>query len=264
MDWGVLISLVVAEGLYLRALRILAGRGVQVPRGQIAFWHTGIALWVIAFFSPIGTWADELLVAHMAEHLLLADLGAPLLLAGARWPVLMFLLPRPALKVLAARRGLRRVFRWARGPLPAAAIYVVVLYFWHIGPFFVAAVHHPFIHALQHASFVAIGILVWWGVLDPQRRRMHGALWKVPYFLGVRFMGMMIGMAFVIVRVPLYTGAYGGPERPHGFSVWQDQQLAGAMMVSVDLVVMVVAMSLLFLRAAQEHDRDERAAAAAA
>ena len=38
----VLVSLVLlAEGLYLRALRILARRGVRVPRCQIAWWHIG-------------------------------------------------------------------------------------------------------------------------------------------------------------------------------------------------------------------------------
>jgi len=33
---SILLSLAVAEGLYVRALRILRGRGVGVPRGQVA------------------------------------------------------------------------------------------------------------------------------------------------------------------------------------------------------------------------------------
>ena len=49
------------EGLYLRALQILHGRGVSVPSFQIVLWHMGISLWVIGFFSPIHTLGDDLL-----------------------------------------------------------------------------------------------------------------------------------------------------------------------------------------------------------
>ena len=43
---AILLTLAVAEGLYLRALRVLGGRGVRVPRSQILLWHAGIALWI--------------------------------------------------------------------------------------------------------------------------------------------------------------------------------------------------------------------------
>ena len=61
------------------------------------------------------------------------------------------------------------------------------------------------VHALQHASFVAIGVLVWWSALEPWRRRPQGALWKIGHILGARFAGMFLGMSFVIIRVPIYT-----------------------------------------------------------
>src|SRR5215210_3460491 len=96
LDPGVLIGIAAAEYLYLRALRILRGRGVRVPWPQLAAWHGAMALWLIGLVSPIDTLGDDLLSAHMAEHLLIADLAAPLLLAGVRNPVLGFYLPRPA------------------------------------------------------------------------------------------------------------------------------------------------------------------------
>src|SRR3954469_6713610 len=156
-DPGAALLVAFTEFLYLRALRVLRRRGVEVPALQIALWHGGIALWVVGFFSPIHTWGDDLLSAHMAQHLLIADLAAPLLLAGARHPGLMFLLPKdilipraggPALGrafrrgrifvlrrgvrvPLPGRRGVRRAFRWLREPLVAIPIYVLVLYGWH-------------------------------------------------------------------------------------------------------------------------------------
>jgi putative membrane protein len=254
---AVLITIAVAEILYLRALRVLRGRGVGVPLGQKLLWHAGIALWTIGLVSPIDPLGDDLLSAHMAQHLLIADLGAPLLLAGARYPVLVFLLPRPALVTLAGWRWGRRAFRVLRRPLVAVPVYVLVLYSWHFSFAFEAAVRHPAVHALQHASFVAIGVLVWWSALEPKRRRVPGELWKVPYLVGARMAGMFLGMAFVLIRVPVYTGVYGSGERGYGLSALHDQQLAGGMMVTLDILLMAFALCFFFLRAAQDSEHGE-------
>src|SRR5215212_9734485 len=258
IDPGQLILVLGTEALYLRALRVLARRGVSVRAGQIVLWHLGIALWAVGFFSPVHSLGDELLSAHMAQHLLIADLAAPLLLAGARNPVLMFLLPKPVLATLARSGAPRRFFRWLRHPLVAVPVYALVLYGWHFSIFFEAAVRHPLVHALQHMSFVAIGVIVWWSALEPKRRRLHGELWKIPYLLGARMVGMMLGMSFVLIRVPVYTGVYGAGDRGHGLSALGDQQLAGGRMVSLDILIMVFALCFFFFRAAQDSAREEQ------
>src|ERR671919_1227295 len=116
---------------------------------------------------------------------------------------------------------------------------------------------YPFVHALQHMSFVAIGVLVWWSALEPKRRRLRGELWKVPYIIGARMAGMLLGMSFVLIRVPIYTGVYAAGDRGHGLMALGDQQLAGAMMVSLDLFIMVFALCFFFFRAAQDSAREE-------
>jgi cytochrome c oxidase assembly factor CtaG len=230
---------------------------VAVPRSQIALWHAGIALWTVGFFSPIHGLSEDLLSAHMAQHLLIADLAAPLLLVGVRNPVLAFYLPRDVLVPL-ARSPLRRWFDVLKRPVVAVPVFVLVLYGWHFSVFFEAAVRYPLVHALQHMSFVAIGVLVWWSALEPKRRRLRGELWKVPYIIGARMAGMMLGMSFVLIRVPIYTGVYGEGDRGHGFSALADQQTAGALMVSVDLAIMVFGLCFFFYRAAQDAEREER------
>jgi cytochrome c oxidase assembly factor CtaG len=236
---------------------------VRVPGWQVAAWHGAIALWLVGLVSPIDGLGSDLLSAHMAQHLLIADLAAPLMLVGVRNPVLAFFLPRPALVTLARTRWLRTAFRWLRRPLVAVPIYVAVLYGWHLGGAFEAAVRHPMLHALQHASFIAIGVLVWWSALEPKRRRVPGELWKVPYMLGARFSGMFLGMAFVFIRVPIYEGVYGSGPRGHGLTAVHDQQLAGGMMITADIVLMVAALCFFFARAAADADRQDRAADAA-
>jgi cytochrome c oxidase assembly factor CtaG len=256
---GIVVWLILAETLYVRAVRVLGRRGVHVPRGQIICWHIGLGLQAVALLSPLSTLSDELLTAHMAEHLLLADLGAPLLLAGIRNPVLAFYLPRPALVALARRRRLRAAFRKLRHPLVAIAVYTLVLYGWHLSFAFEAAVRNDFVHVAQHASFVFAGVLVWWSALEPKRRRLRGELWKIGHILSARMIGMFLGMSFVLIRQPIYTGVYSSTER-HGIDAVADQQTAGAIMVGLDIAIMVFALSFFFWHAAQQHDRDEAAA----
>ena len=254
---AIVVWLVLLEGLYLHALRVLRGRGVAVPRWQVAAWHAAMALWIAGLLSPIDDLGDDGLSFHMLQHLLIADLAAPLMLVGLRNPVLAFFLPRPVLVPLARTRWLRGGFRVLRRPLVALPVYVLVLYGWHFSVFFEAAVRHPLVHALQHASFIAIGVLVWWSVLEPKRRRLRGELWKIGHILAARFLAMFLGMCFVLIRQPIYTGVYGSGERALGLTPLADQQLAGGMMVSLDIALMVFALAFFFSRAGQQYDTDE-------
>jgi len=259
VDAGALIWLLIAEVLYLRAVRVLGARGYEVPFWQQVAWHGGIALAATGLLSPIDGLSEELLSAHMAQHLLIADLAAPLLLVGLRSPVYAFLLPRPALVTVARRHRLRRVFRTIRRPLVAIPVFVVLLYGWHIGFMFEAALGNDLVHVLQHWSFVLGSVLVWWAPIDPKRRRLHGELWKIGHLIGARLAGMFLGMAFVIMRSPAYdTYAESAPE--HGMTALADQQLAGAMMLGLDFLVMVFALCLFFWASAR--DADEAAEAA--
>lgn len=264
LDPAVLLLLTTAGGLYVRALMVLRRRGVSVPRWQQTGWWTGLGCFAVALLGPLDVWGEQLFSAHMGQHLLIADVGAPLLIAGLRWPVLVFFVPRPALVALARRRRLRAVLGVLHQPLVAICVYVAILYFWHFTFSFEAAVRSDLVHGLQHQSFVLGSLLVWWAALDPGRRRVQGELWKIGHILGARLPGMLLGMAFIVVRVPIYTGAYGGERRPFGFTAIADQQLAGGLMLGLDFFVTLFALSFFFWRAAADHDRTEQAQSQAA
>ncbi len=110
-------------------------------------------------------------------------------------------------------------------------------------------------HTFQHASFIVAGMLVWWSAIEPKRRQLRGELWKIGHILGARMIGMFLGMAFVLIRIPVYTGVYGSGER-RGMTALADQQLAGGMMITVDIVIMVFALAFFFWQAGRQHDRD--------
>ena len=257
MSLGALALLVLLQALYVRAILVLRGRGRRVPVRQQLAWHLGMGLQAVALLGPLDRAAEDFLSAHMAQHLLLADLAVPFLLAGLRTPVLVFLPPRPVLVVLARRRRLRAAFRFLRRPLAALPVYLVVLYFWHLTFAFEAALHDPAVHALQHASFVFIGVLIWWAALEPQRARLRGELWKIPYVLAARLISMFLGMALIFSRSPWYADVYGAGSLG-------DQRSAGGIMMSVDVAIVVAALAFFFWRASADHDAAERRAAAAA
>jgi putative membrane protein len=262
---AVIALLTLAAALYVRAVRVLAVRGYDVPVGQQAAWYGGMLLMTIALLGPPDALSDDLVSAHMAQHLLIADLAAPLLLVGLRTPVLVFYLPRPVLVPLARRRRLRAAFRFARRPLVAIGIYVVVLYTWHIGFAFEGALESPALHAFQHESFVIASLLVWWAALEPQRRRLRGELWKIGYIIGARLAGMFLAMAFIIASSPFYSGYYGNrSQTEYGIDPLLDQQIAGGLMMGLDLLIMFFALAFFFYRAAEDHDRAEARERAAA
>ncbi len=263
LDPAAILLVLAAEALYVRAVRVLRGRGYRVPVGQQAAWHAGVACTAIGLLSPIDSLGEELLIAHMGQHLLIADISAPLLLIGIRSPVFAFILPRPVLVPLARATHLRRLLRWLRRPLVAVPVWLTILYGWHLSFAFEAALRNDFVHVVQHQSFVVGAVLVWWSVIEPKRRRMPGELWKVPYVIGARLGGMFLGMAFVLLRSPAYGQFYGQTAPEHGISALTDQQVAGGMMLGLDLLVMLFCLGFVFHRSAEDHDRGDRTAAVA-
>ena len=260
MDLTGIYLIALPAGLYLRAVRVLARRGYRVPVLQQVSWYAGVALIGIALLSPLDSLGEtDLVSAHMAQHLLIADLSAPLLVIGLRSPVYAFLLPRAMFAALARSPRLRATFRFVKQPWIAAPIWIATLYGWHFAFAYDAALRSPVLHALQHQSFIGASLLVWVSVLEPARRRVPGELWKIAHITGTRFAGMFLGMAFVVVQTPFYTGFYGQRALQHGLTPLEDQRIAGGLMLGVDFFVMIGALLFFFMRAAEDADRAERA-----
>jgi putative membrane protein len=253
LDPVIVAMLLLAGGLYLRALRVLRRRRLRISGWQQTAWWIGLALLAVGLLGPPDANDERVLSLHMAQHLLIGDLAAPFLLLGLRTPMLLFFLPRDALVLLARRRWLRRAFRVLRRPLVALPLYVVTVYGWHQATLFEGAIRHPVLHAVQHGAFMAANLLLWWSVVEPARRRMGGQLWKIGYLFAARMSTMFLGMVFLFARGILYADVYGRGLR-EGISARADQQAAGGMMMTLDIVIMAVTASWFFWLASREHD----------
>jgi putative membrane protein len=233
---------------YAKRASTLAARGAPVPSGRRIAFASGLLLILIALFSPIARLADDLVYMHMVEHLLIGDLGALLIVIGLTGPVL-----QPILQV----RGLRWLralcVSWIAFPLWAADLIV-----WHISPLYDGVLSSPPLHALQHACFLAFGILMWMPVFGPLPKPTW---WRnaapLGYVVVVRLFSAAFGNVLIWSGTPFY-GAYASGEAAHGISPLTDQGIAGAIMMGEGMLVTFGVIVWLFLRTAREVEQRQR------
>jgi len=238
-----LLPIAVIAFAYAVRARTLVRRGQPVPAWRIALFALGIALLVLAVASPLAAVAeDELFSFHMTQHLLLGDLAPLCLLAGLTGPLIRPLLALPGvyrLKVLA-------------NPLVALPLWAANLVLWHMPTLYEGAVENGAVHALEHVSFFAAGIVLWLPVLETlPAPEWFGTGAKLGYIVGVRLVATVIGNVFIWASSPYYD-VYEAGDEFLGLSPSADQSLAGSLMMLEGSLVTVVAIAWLFLRMAQE------------
>jgi cytochrome c oxidase assembly factor CtaG len=237
-----LAPLALAAILYARRARTLAERGKPVPGWRQWCFHGGLAIIAVALLSPLSHVADELFLAHMAEHLLIADIGALLIVLGLTGPVLA-----PVLRI--------RWLGWIRAfahPLAALPLWAASLYFWHIPGFHEAALESPAVHALQHACFLGLGVLMWMPLFGPLPQPVwFGNFAKLLYIVAVRLIGAVLGNVLVWSGDVAYD-AYAPGEAEWDISPLTDQTVAGGIMMVEGSLLTLGLFCWLFLRAARE------------
>src|SRR5216683_2157169 len=249
--------------VYLRGwLRLPSTSPKPIAAMRAGSFFLGIFLIWAALASPLAGFDHELLTAHMAEHLLLMTLAPPLIWLGAPIIALRNGLPQqfvqaivePALRLPAVQRLGRSIgqptFCW----LAAAAALVV----WHIPGIFTLGVQSGTWHMVEHASFLASGLLFWWPVVQPWSSASRPDLSIIVYlFLATLPCDVIAGLLVFGDRV-VYS-IYFSSSRPFGLSALEDQQCAGALMWTCVTVVYLVVGAILttrLLSPQSSHDRE--------
>ncbi len=205
---------------------------------------------IAALVSPIDRLGEQAFTMHMVQHILLLDL-APILFVVSLTKIIL----RPA------TRRLQRL-ESAAGPLAhpafAVALYVAVMWAWHVPGLYDSALEHPAVHALEHTFFMSAGLLYWWHLLSPIRSRahMHG-MRPVLYMLSTKLLVGLLGIAITFAPDALYAFY---EDRPPiwGLDPGEDQAIAGAIMALEQSIVMGVALVWLFVRALSESEAEDQ------
>src|SRR4051794_35113886 len=252
IDPAVLAPIAVWATVWLRrfpaARREAGGRGAG-PVQMLAFTGSLVVL-LAAVASPIDSLGDRLFTMHMVQHLLLGDL-APLLCLLALSRVMM----RPATRRL--MRVERALGRFAH-PLTGLGLWLGLVYLWHIPALYGAALDHPLVHALEHASFFLAGTAVWWPLIQPvpMRRRLTG---MAPFaYIAAAKLGLGgLGLFLVWSSVVAYEH-YAQVPRTWGLTAIADQNIGGAVMMVEQSMLLVVVLSILFVRMLAQSEEEER------
>jgi putative membrane protein len=204
---------------------ILLGSVVTLLAVRRAGGHLLLALGAVcvgtfALLGPLDGLAEAGLSAHMLQHVLVGDL-APLLLVLALGGSELERLAPPWLRRLAGR-----LFR----PMPAFAVWAAAIAVWHVPAFYALALEHERVHAVEHAKFMAGGVLVWSQLLDPARRGLLRGWWRFGYAMLVLVAAQALANVLVLSYRPLYQ-AYADTQRPLGLSAVGDQDAAAVVMM---------------------------------
>jgi len=243
-----LLPLAVAAVAYALRARTLARRGKPVgPWRQLSF-ASGAALIVVALVSPLAHMGEELLVAHMAQHLVLGDLAALLIVLGLTGPLLQPLLSAPGLG-------------WLRAlvhPLVALPIWLANLILWHVPALYQGALSNEALHALEHASFLGAGVLMWIALLGPlPKPDWFGNPARLAYVIVIRFGGAALGNAFMWAGTAFYPD-YAPGEASWDIAPLADQGAAGVVMTIEQGLVTLGLFTWLFFRWANETEERQR------
>jgi putative membrane protein len=208
-----------------------------------------------ALVSPIdGLGEDYLFSAHMVQHVLLGDI-APLLLLLALSRVIM----RPATRRLT---GIERALGPFASPVAAIVLWLGLMYLWHVPALYDAAVEHAPVHLLEHVSFFAAGIALWWPLIQPvpMRRRLTG-LQPLAYIGAAKAGLAALGLYLAWSTTVLYP-YYERTPRIWGLSPIEDQNVGGVIMMVEQSLTLVMVMVVLFVgmlaRSEEEQRRKER------
>jgi len=260
-DALVLVPLAIAAMAWVILLRRVAAKhpGHPHPAWRSAAFFAGLATLALALTSPIEAYEGELFSVHMLQHMLLQLVAAPLLLLGA--PATLALRaasPSVRGRLLAVLHS--RVVTVLSFPVLAWILFAAVNWGWHFSSLYDQALETPWLHHLQHLTFLGAALLFWSPVVgaDPVGWRLPHPVRLFYLFLAMP-QNSFLGIALMSASTALYPH-YVTNLRAWGPTPTVDQNVGGMLMWVGGDVVFLLAMG--FVVAAWVRAEDRRTARA--
>lgn len=239
LDPFIAVNLIAAAGWYLWAVRRVGRPSPSAPWpvGQRLCFLAGILLLALVYLGPMAFWTHTFFWVHMSQHLVVMMAAAPLLILGS--PItLAFRASSPGTRrrwVVPILRS--RAVRLLTNPILTWLLFATALIGTHFTPFYEwALTNHDADAFIEQPLFLVAALLYYLpligGNLQPRRptharRLISLALMMIPEAL--------VGAVIYFAPVPLYPSF--DTTRPFGLDVLPDQQLSGALMWALVMVV---------------------------
>lgn len=254
-DLFLLVNLVLVGAWYLWAVKRARLAG-QWKTWKTALFISGLVLLATTYLGPIAAWSHTFFWAHMTQHLVVMMAVAPLMVLGApitlwfqasspqsrrRWVI-------PILRSRAVRVLTNPYFTWL--------LFATVLLGVHFSGFYDLALrNHDIDYFLEQPIYFAAAFLFYLPLIGSNlqpKRPSHG-------FRLASLALMMIPEAAtgaIIYFAPVILYPFFDTKRDFGLDAFADQQLSGALMWAL---VMVVDSGWMMLAAAEWFTSEERA-----
>lgn len=242
---SVLVGCVYLAGGYLLwvgpARRRFGWSEAGPSRWRIASWMTAVAIIFFALNGPLHELADESSFAgHMVQHMLLMLVMPPFLIGG---------LPPELVSRTLEVGWVRALGRFLTHPAVAFVTYNVVFIGWHVPAAYNAALVDHDLHIVQHLTFMAAAVMMWWPVVDPVpelERIPTGPLLMLYIF--AFWIPSGITAAFITFSDEVLYPWYADAPRPWGLDALEDQVLGGVIMWVPGMLIFLIAVSFAFFR----------------
>lgn len=251
LGWSTVTSIVLPAligAAYFVRVGSLREQGRQPSAVRQASFACGMALVVIATVGPLDSLADDFVFGHMIQHTVLFDEASLLLAIGLTGPVLVPVLSKPGVKRLQVLMH----------PAVAVALWLAMMYGWHLPPLYQASREHELVHLTEHACFLAAGTVMWLALIGPfPKPQWFGNGARVIYAGTVHFSSMALANVLMWSGAILYP-VYVASDRAHGIAPLDDQSIAGAVLMIQGGIVMLCVFFWVLLRwAREETERQE-------
>jgi putative membrane protein len=140
------------------------------------------------------------------------------------------------------------------------AIFNLVLAAWHLPPLYnLALAHHP-VHILQHLTFLAASVLMWWPLLSPLPELPRASYPAQMLYCFLMVIPMSIVSIYIAMADTLLYPAYATAPRLWGISPMEDQQYGGLIMWIPGGVFFYAVMTVVFFKWARRGGDDTASA----
>lgn len=243
-DPGVLDGIFALAVLY--GLAVGPGRRFLAPeekferRRAVAF-AIAIVILILAVATPIDHIGETYLFSvHMLQHVILMF---------ALPPFLILAVPPWLADFLFRTEGLGKLLKIAVKPLVAGVMFNVVLIFWHFPAFYELALRDPLVHLLEHATFIAVSIAMYWVLMgeDNTVKPAHDGI-KILYVLGVSLGQLPLFAVLTFASHVIYPTYEKAPRYIPDMSALGDQMLGGVIMKLVAAIFMFTGLAVYFYR----------------
>jgi putative membrane protein len=220
----------------------------------IAF-GAGMLSMALVLGGPVERWTDDSFAAHMVQHEVLMLVSAPLLVLGRPLATWAWAFPpnrRHALRLLAGRPHLDAAWRVVTGVTGATLLQLVAVWGWHVPHLFDLALRVPYVHVLQHSTFLLSSLCFWWATTRRGQMRTLG------FKLVALFVTMVVtgALGALLTFAPsVWYATYASAHSPFGLSALEEQQLGGLIMWIPGGMVYLVGAAFMVAKALGKHER---------